>query len=478
MNYLEILESYHDDMLKTLGELVAFPSVSAEPVKTADGEILPFGRATYDALEYMLCKGREMGFETFNAENYGGHIEFAGEDGDNKPETYAVVGHLDVVPAGSGWDGDPFVMEIKDDCLIGRGVSDDKGPMVASLYAMKAIKEAGIVPKKNIRLIFGLDEEVGVSGMEKYLEIAGQPDMGFTPDANFPLVNGEMGILIFDLAQKLTRQTNKDGMRLTKLEAGTASNAVPGTAKAVIAADETLYESIRGRLAQYVSETDYDIRAKKQGSSLVIEATGVAAHGAHPHLGLNAVSIMMDFLGRLTFSNDEVNDYIEFYNEHIGFNLHGEKMGCALEDEPSGKLTWNVGIASINEDLASITINVRYPVSCASDQVFEGIEKSLENSKIGIVKASDTKPIYMDVDSPMVSKLMTAYREETGNEDAKPFVIGGGTYAKAVNNTLAFGALFPGEEDTMHQVGERMKLESFYKMARVYAKALYLSCCE
>lgn len=478
MNYLEILDTYHDDMLKTLGELVAIPSVTAEPIRTVDGDILPCGRAATDALDYMLKKGEEMGFTSFNADNYGGHLELSGDDGDNKPETFAVVGHLDVVPAGDGWKNAPFVMENRDGYLYGRGVSDDKGPMVASLYAVKAIKEAGIVPKKNIRLIFGLDEEVGVKGMNKYLEIAGQPDMGFTPDADFPLVNGEMGILVFELAQKLTRQTNKDGMRLTKLEAGTASNAVPGSAKAVIAADDNCYNLIKDRLAQYEAETEYSIKARKQGSSLVLEASGIAAHGAHPHLGLNAVSVMMDFLGRLQFANEEINDYIAFYNEHIGFNLHGEKMNCELEDEPSGKLTWNVGIAAINEDLASLTINVRYPVSCSSDQVFEGVDKALGKSKIGVVKIDDIKPIYMGVDTPMVSKLMTAYKEETGYTDAEPFTIGGGTYAKAVNNTLAFGALFPDEEDTMHQVGEKMKVESFFKMARIYAKAIYLNCCE
>ncbi len=478
MDYLEILETYHDDMLKTLEELVAIPSVTGDPVKTADGEVLPCGRAAADALKYMLDKGTEMGFTAFNADNYGGHLEFAGCDGDSVPETFGVVGHLDVVPAGEGWKHNPFEMLNEEGYLYGRGVSDDKGPMVASLYAMKAIKEAGIVPKKNIRMIFGLDEEVGIMGIGKYLEIAGQPDMGFTPDADFPLVNGEKGILVFELAQKLTRSSNKDGMRLTKLEAGTASNAVPGSAKAVITADDKCYTMIKDRLAQFTAETEYDVKAKKQGTSLVLEATGIAAHGAHPELGLNAVSILMDFLGRLQFSNEEINDYIAFYNEHIAFNLHGEGMNCELQDEPSGKLIWNVGLATINEDLASITINVRYPVTCNSDQVFDGVNMTLSRNKIGVVKLDDIKPIYMDVDTPMVKKLLTAYREETGNEDAEPFVIGGGTYAKAVNNTLAFGALFPDEEDTMHQVGEKMKLESFFKMARVYAKALYLNCCE
>ena len=476
MDYLEKLNSYHDEMLQVLGELVAFPSVKSDAVKTTEGELLPFGRNVHDAFEYTLKKGEELGFETFNAENYGGHVEFKSED--ENAGNFAIVGHLDVVPEGTGWDSEPYGMVQKDGYVYGRGVSDDKGPMVACLYAMKAIKEAGIVPHKNIKLVLGLDEETGFVSMDHYLEMAGQPDMGFTPDGEFPLINGEKGIMVFDLVRKFTRSTNKDGLRLTKLEAGLVSNAVPAGAKAVIAADENMYSLIKDRLAQYIMETGYDVKAKKQGTSLVIEANGVAAHGAMPQLGLNAISIMMDFLGRLQFESDELNDFIEYYNEHIGFNVNGENCGCGLEDEASGKLTFNAGIAAINEELATLTINVRFPVSCTAEQVFEGIEKTLDGTQIGIIKKSVTNPIFMDESHPMVETLMNVYRNVTGEADARPYVIGGGTYAKAVNNTLAFGALFPGEEDTMHQANEKMSIESFYKMADIYAQAIYSICCE
>ena len=472
MNYLELLESYREDLLKTLGELMAFPSVQAEAVKSADGKLMRYGRGVQDAYEYALKLGEEMGFETFDADGYAGHIQFNADESVENPETLAIVGHLDVVPEGTGWDTDPFKLEIKDGWMHGRGVADDKGPLLSCLYVMKAMKEAGIKPKKNIRLILGLDEENGLTGMQKYLEIAGMPDLGFTPDADFPLINGEKGILTFDLAQKLTRQTSKDGLRLTKLEAGKAVNAVPALAKAVLAADDNLYATIKDRLAQYTVETGYAITAKKQGSSLVLEAKGRAAHGAHPHLGLNAISILMDFLGRLQFSNEEINDYIAFYNDHIGFDVDGSRIGCCLKDDIS-ELTFNVGVAAINEELASLTINIRYPVTMTSDDVFNGIQKELEGSKIGIIKREELKPLYIEANSPMVQTLMKVFREETGDTEAQPLVIGGGTYSKAFDNVVAFGAMFPGEPDTMHQANERKEEKLFFKALQIYAKAIY-----
>ncbi len=476
MNYLDILETYREDMLKTLKESVSIPSVQSAAVRTVDGDIYPFGRGVQTAFEHMLGVGANMGFDTFNDDNYGGHIEFRSDEAG--AETFGIVAHLDVVPEGYGWKSDPYSPRIEDGVIYARGVSDDKGPLVASLYALKAIKEAGIKPKKNIRLILGLDEEVGKEGMTHYLESAGMPDFGITPDGEFPLINGEMGILFFDLSQKLTSARGREGLRLTKLQSGTAPNAVPASARAVIAAsDNAMYELIKDRIAQYTFETGFKIRAKKQGSSLVLETEGKAAHGAHPELGINAISIMMDFLGRLQFACEELNDYIAFYNEYIGFNLNGENMGCCFEDEPSGKLIWNVGMASFSEEMASVTVNIRYPVSCTAEQVYAEIEKTTENTRIGIVKTMGEDPIYMPLDHPMVEKLMDAYISETGDTENQAITIGGGTYAKMLKNTLAFGGLFPGEPDTMHQADERLDLESFYKMARIYATAIYNICC-
>lgn len=476
MDYLELLESYREDILSSLKNLVSYPSVVSNAIRTVEGDVLPFGRNVHDAYSYIMGVGKEMGFDTFNADNYGGHIEYKAENDD--AEVFGIVGHVDVVPVENGWKTDPFDMVEKDGYIYGRGVSDDKGPLVAALYAMKAIKESGAKLTKDIRLIIGLDEETEKSGMARYLDMAGQPDSGFTPDGEFPLVNGEMGILVFDLAQKLTRLSNKDGLRLTKLEAGTAPNVVPANAKAVLAADDKIYDLVRSKAEQYTEETGHKLYIKKQGTSLIVEATGVTSHGAHPELGLNAISIMMGFLAKLNFLNDEVNQFIDFYNDFIAFNLHGEGLACDFSDENSGKLIFNVGMISVNEDIASMKINIRYPVSVSSDDVYTAIESKLENTRIGLIKGMDDEPIYMAEDDSLVESLMAAYKEVSGDMDAKPLIMAGGTYAKDVNKILAFGAMFPDEEDTMHQNDEKKSIDLLMKAAKIYAKAIYSICCE
>ena len=477
MGYLERLDTYKEDMLRDLAEIVSKPSVKADPVRTEDGEVYPFGKGVQEALECMLEMGKREGFDVYNDENYAGHIEWKAEGGSDG--YYGIVGHLDVVPVGTGWTTDPFEMVDKGDGFVyGRGTSDDKGPVIACLYALKALKEEGLEPKVDIRLVLGLDEETGHISAEHYTENCGHPALGFTPDADFPLVNGELGIMVFELARKFSYRPTKDDLRLTKLEGGIAFNAVPAVAKAVITGSKDQYDLISDRAKLYCEETGYKLKAKKQGASLVIESFGMAAHGAHPELGLNAVSILMDFLGRINFTNEELNDFIAFYNDHIGFDLHGERIGCHFEDRPSGPLIFNVGVANINEDIATIAVNVRYPIHTTGEQVLSGIEGVLGDSQIGLISRVDSKPIHCHRADPICQMYMQAYQEVTGDTEAEPLIIRGGTYAKMFNNILAYGAAFPDDPNTMHQANEKFSKESFMKMAKVYAKAIKAFCFE
>ena len=486
MGYLERLDTYKDEMIKTLGESVSFHSVASEPVKIADGSELPVGQAVLEALEHILECGKSMGFEAVNLDDRAGYIQLSA-DSDHISKSEAdtekikrcdIVGHIDVVPEGTGWTGDPYRMEIRDGFMYGRGTSDDKGPVIAALYAMKAVKEEGLRLKHDVRLVLGLDEETGSDSITYYAEKCGHPDMGFTPDSAFPLVNGEMGILEYTLAQKLKPAASKDDLRLTRLEAGTAVNIVPKDCRAVIAGNKQYFDSVTARVREYAAETGYNIKARKQGSSVCIEAAGKAAHGAHPEKGLNSLSIMMGLLGRIDFACRELNDFIDFYNDHIGFDIHGERFGCKFEDDPSGPLILNVGTANIDEELAEVSIGIRYPVTFTGEQIVSGIEQVLEGTSIGIVSGFAETPVYMPPDDPMVEKLLTAYTEETGDNEHTAMVAGGGTYAKMIHNILAFGGLFPGEEDTMHQADEKLSIDSFMKMARIYARAIVSLCCE
>lgn len=443
-DYLQIIEDNRQEMLQTLKDLVAIPSVAGE----AEGDS-PFGKEVQRALDFALEKGRRDGFDVKNVDNYGGHIEFKGKT----DEVVAVVGHLDVVPAGdlSNWKTDPFRAEISGGRMYGRGTIDDKGPFIAGYYAMKALKQAGFEPTRSIRAIMGLDEETEWKGMEYYMKKE-NPNVvsGFSPDADFPAIHAEKGLIIFDIVKKLggdCRGAEKDrGVKLISLTGGTVANAVADGAEAVISRD---------------------------GKREEIRVKGVTAHAASPELGLNAISLLMELLGGIKFDSEETNSLIAFYNEYIGFNIHGEKIGACLEDEPSGNLAFNVGIARIDGEEARFTVNIRYPVTFDVEQVYSGMEEVLEPLGYTIERVDYQPPLYKAVDDPLIVTLMETYGKFTGDHESKPLVIGGATYARAVPNTVAFGPVMPGNPDMCHQSNEYVDIEDLITSTKIFAEALY-----
>lgn len=498
MEYEKFLKINKEEMISSLQELLKCKSAQTEAVRTADGEIYPFGEGVQKAFETFLQIAEKLGFSTYNADNYGGHVDFTGsgkpvlnENGEiisyEKPKVLAILGHLDVVPAGSGWDFEPYGAEVKDGRIYGRGTTDDKGPMISCLYVMKALKDAGFKPQNTIRLIIGLDEETDWKGMDYYFSKVEKPDFGFTPDGDFPVINGEMGILIFELARKFSK-TQLKGLELRSLAGGNAANSVAENCRAVVRYQNAQkaqgdknaqnsaaasYEKIKEEISAFREETGYKLHSRGMGKSLEITAEGVSAHGAKPSAGLNAISVMMAFLGRLNFVNEDHNDFIDFYNKYIGFCLDGEKLGINFSDEPSGKLVFNVGMAEMNDKAGKLTINVRYPVTADSDAVYAGMMPMLEKYGIGVLKLKDRMPIYMDKENPMIAMLTEIYRKHSGDEKSEPLVIGGGTYARAAKNIVAYGAQFPSDEDLMHQKNESLSIERFEQMTKIYAEAVY-----
>ncbi len=461
----------HDEMITKLEELIRIRSVVEDP----DGD-KPFGAGVHEAFMYMKGLAENEGFRFKNIDNYGGHIEFSADNSDNN-EIFAILSHIDVVPEGADWDYEPYAGTIADGRIYGRGVNDDKGPTMAAFYAMKALKESGFIPNRKIRLILGLDEETNWYGMKKYFESEPAPAMGFTPDAEFPAIHAEMGILIFDLAKKLKPQTEK-GLEITSISGGNAANMVPDHARAVLREygrgekSEETYDYIKAILASYKQETGHDISCRGMGKSLEIKAEGVSAHGARPTSGVNAISILMDFLGRLDIGNDDISDFIDFYNKYIGFETDGSSLGCGFSDDVSGKLILNTGLITADSKSVTVTINIRYPVKSNTEQVYEAIWQTVEPLDIGIVRGKEQAPIFFDVDHPMIRTYMDIYRKYSNDMTTPPLAIGGGTYARAAENVVAFGPSFPGDHEVAHQKNEFMDLEKLRIATKIYAETI------
>lgn len=473
MDIKKEFEKNRDNMISDLKGLLEIPSVVGE----AEGDY-PFGREVQRALEYMLALGASMGFETKNVDNYGGHIDFPGsEEG-----IMAIVGHIDVVPEGEGWTYEPFAGTVSDGWIYGRGVQDDKGPTIIGLYAMKILKDLGFQPKKTIRLILGLDEETSWDGMRYYLEHEKAPDFGIVPDADFPLIQCEKGLLQFDIVKTGSGAASGAGGAshgetglcvLENLAGGTAPNVVAGHAEARIAGALSALVETERRIGERAAVKKHMVKTSVEDGKLSVMVTGKSAHAAYPERGINAISGLMDLMGELSFANEEANHLVKFYNDRIGFALDGSRIGCCLEDDLSGKLTFNVGGLSFDGSEAKVTVDIRYPVTKSKEAIYEGMEPFLAESGFRVEEVDHIRSIYQESDHPVVTTLVNVYREISGDSESQPTAIGGATFARAIPNCMAYGPLFPGDPELEHQKNEGARISQMLKAGHIYAEAIY-----
>ena len=446
------LAALDGDMIDTLARWIRIPSVRAEQ----SAPNAPFGTEVRRALDTAIADIARLGMTPRDIDGYCCDAEIG--EGE---ETIAVLAHLDVVPEGDGWTHDPYGAEIIDGRIIGRGTSDDKGPGVAALFAMKAILDAGIPLKRKCRLILGCDEECGMQDLEYYEEKIGLPAMGFSPDANFPLINTEKGIMQMKLDAPLADE------RLMSIACGTRANVVPGTAVAVLAGDwrEQAADAFD------VEDEDCAIETELVGGNTKVVVTGVPAHASTPEKGKNAAKMLLSVLRKLGIGGAPV----ALLDEACAEGSAGEAMGIAGCDAVSGPLTLNLGLLSAGEGALSVTFDCRYPVFFDDRTISSTVAKRLAPAGFVLEPGHASHPHHVPESSELVQKLMAVYNGITG-ENAKPFAIGGGTYARHLKEGVAYGMLFPGDLELEHQANESIDLANFAKAARIYAYAIVALC--
>lgn len=458
INWKEEVKKYQDDFLEDLKELLRIDSVRNDDEATDE---FPVGPGPAKALHKVLEFGERDGFETKQLENWAGHIEYG--EGD---EILGILGHVDVVPVGSGWDTDPFDPVVKDGKLYARGSSDDKGPTIAAYYALKIIKDLDLPVNKKIRVIVGTDEESDWQGLKYYLENEQMPDFGFSPDGNFPIINGEKGNYEIDIE---TGASNEGDLRLISFDSGLRSNMVPQDATAKVFAENA--EEIRDAFDAYLEDKEVTGDAAIDSQTLTLNVVGKAAHGSKPQIGVNAATYLAEFLNTLDFGGD-AKGFVNLIDKYLHLDPYGEKLGVAQDDEVMGNLTSNPGVFRFEEDESGvITVNMRY--ATGDDDMLTGqIQDTLVGEDVKIHVKPGKVPHYVPGDDPLVKTLLDVYGRQTGLE-AHEQVIGGGTYGRLLDRGVAYGALFPDSTDTMHQANEFMTIDDLMNSMAIYAEAIY-----
>lgn len=445
-----IIDSLREEMTQTLVRWIQVPSVKAAPSEGA-----PFGPEVRRALDIALEDAKQMGFETRNFDGYAGDVRM----GPLGVEPLAILAHLDVVPAGDGWKTDPFGAVIDGDRMYGRGTSDDKGPAVAALYAMYALKKAGVPLKREVRLILGCDEESGWDCMNYYTAHCDVPKMGFSPDASYPVINTEKGLLHLSLRGAYAG----DGLKVKEINVGERCNVVPGMATALVEGDGAFCEKAN-RLA---AEMKLNIEATPQADgTALLTSTGVTGHAAYPEAATNALGQLLVLLQALGATGA-----LKTVAEKVGREYDGLSLGIRCKDETSGPLTCNLGILRYNEaDGLYATLDIRYPILCDHKALLSCIRAAL-GKEISVTVDEQKDPHHVAPNSPLVVALLDAYHEVTGRP-RECVATGGGTYARVLEEGVAFGSLFPDDEELAHQANEYLSLDGLMLNLHIFVRAI------
>lgn len=421
--------------ISTLQDLIAIDTVQSTPSEGA-----PFGMGNRKALDYTLDLLAKNGFFTHDVRGYCGW----GEIGEG--ELFGILFHLDVVPISGVWKHDAFSAVIDNGELFGRGALDDKGPGICCIYATLKLLEEGYKPKRRIRFIFGCNEESGWKCMEEYQKTEEMPVLGFSPDADFPVINCEKGVVYHSFSCPIPNG-------VISIDAGQRPNMVPDYARAVVT----------GEICNKISSSELTINALKDGNYEVI-SYGIGAHGSTPSEGKNA---LIALLSALSFTSTDFVKITNAFSDNCGANIN-----LNLTDKESGALTLNLGVCRTENNTINFELDVRHPITYTKEDVTRILNTELPYE---FIQGSYHLPLYVSPDNELVTSLMSAYQEVT-NDLTPPITIGGGTYARMLPLGVAFGPIFPWQKSTIHQPNERISISDFELMFKVYYQAIKKLC--
>jgi len=465
-------EAHTDEMITDLGRLIA---INSERGPAAEGA--PYGDGPRAALTLARSMLEEYGFEVSDFED----IIITSDTGP-APPFMGILAHLDTVGTGDGWNTDPHKMMVIDGKIYGRGSTDNKGPSVAAMYAMRCARELCPDMQRGFRLLLGSGEETGCEDIDYYLSKAEPPPNVFTPDADYPVVNTEKGRITPFFAASWDDETSSPGKekalpRVISVTGGNTINVVPNRAEAVIKGF-TIAE-VEGFCREYSKKTGAAFSARKNGNDsgqLTIIAEGASSHAASPHLGLNAQTAMLEMLAAMPFAETAGFGYIRALNRLFPHgDYRGRAIGIAMGDETTGELTVNFGVLRFSEIELAGNFDSRTP-ACADDADLPGITRAaLEREGIKMTNLTVSRCHHTPEDSPFVQRLLRIYEEYTG-EPGLCLAVGGQTYAHNIPGGVAFGVGVPGIDNKIHGANEHINMDQLLLSAKMFTRAILDMC--
>ncbi|MDR2867799.1 MAG: dipeptidase PepV [Acholeplasmatales bacterium] len=451
IDFKKYVLEYKEDFIR---DLVRVLKINSELTVFDPKSKTPFGEGIDEVLRLFLQMAEKDGFKTTYVDGYAGDITL----GEQKPWV-GTIGHLDVVPAGINWTYPPYEAKIVNNRIYARGAEDDKGPSVCFYYAMKILKrlqdEGHIKLNKRIKMILACDEESGWRCVDYYFKkYPEQPVWGFIPDADFPLIYAEKGIVDLHLNGLI------ESKNIHSLHAGARANMVPDVAKAQI---NNLSPKVSKAFLEYLKQNNF----KGKVSDNTLEIEGISAHGSTPWVGKNAIFLLNNFLKQ---QFDE--EIIQIIDKYFTDDFYGKKINIAYTDGEMGVLSSNLGILNYENNHLEIILNIRYPKGTTAPQIKELAQEKI--SKLKVTIGHDNPLLYFDKNSYLVKTLMDVYKKYTNDTQAQPIVIGGGTFARALHNSVAFGPHFPNRPSYIHNKDEYLEIEDLLQALVIYLESLYL----
>ncbi|MBR0135223.1 MAG: Sapep family Mn(2+)-dependent dipeptidase [Clostridia bacterium] len=469
MRYSETIKGFAENCRKgyltDLAELIAIPSVSEEKFEASDDA--PFGTHCVRALEKMMELCRRYGLRTRTIGNVIGIAEYG--EGERELD---IVSHLDVQPAGPGWVTDPFTMTADGDTLYGRGVSDDKGPALASLYAVRALIENGIMLNKTVRLVFGTGEEYAMLDMPYYTNAEPFPPFMFTPDHCYPIVNTKKAASM--VAFSAVYEPCGTGCRVISVSGGENRGAVPENCTAAVAGISE--EVLKTAIEKASQRTGLPFTYEEKEGIFTLTSKGVSTHAIKADKGKNAVTAMLELVCSLPLAECNAHQLIKKFSELFPHgDVAGREAGLYLCDELSGGSLYNLGIFRFEEGKLTAHIRCTLPYSTQAEPFNKLIAAAAERTGVNVDRCSFDPGKHIPLDDPYIEKLLKSYEHHYG-EKAYGLAMGGGCYAHCFPHGVAFGCEPYGEDTRMHGAQEFVKLDVMLKSIAVFAQSIFEIC--